>query len=114
TARSTVATHSHAQLSKVPRRLLDGSSAIHVVQRGEIFLWLKHPANLRDLIWKREATSMTSQMGQCFWVTRLANRFLWPDAAKSFSASAQRAPITAARWPKVCWSIARCTVRGIM
>src|SRR5215831_16327306 len=49
---------------KVPRRLLARSGAIHVVQRGEIFLWPKRSVNSRDLIGKREPTSMTSQMEQ--------------------------------------------------
>src|SRR5262249_34670407 len=64
-------------------------------------LWLKNLANLRDLILKKVMRPKKWVREKCFWVTRLANRFLWPDAVKSFSPSAQRAHITAARWRRV-------------
>src|SRR5215471_15899717 len=78
---------------KVPRRLLDRSGAIHMLAQKEI-LWLKHPVNSRALILKRAMKSKTWAMGKCFWDTRLASQFLWPNEAMIFSPSVRRAHIT--------------------
>src|SRR5262245_12938321 len=65
------------------------------------FLWLKYQANLRDLILKKAMRPKTCKREKCFWDMRLANRFLWPDAAMTFSPSVQRVHIMAVRWQKV-------------
>src|SRR5215470_18593286 len=85
---------------KVSRRLLDRSGAIHMLAQKKEILWLKHPENWRDLILKKAMRPKTCVTEKCFWDTRLVNRFLWPDEARSFSPLAPHARITAAHWQK--------------
>ena len=51
------------------------SGAIPIIEGKQNFLWLKHPANLRDLILKKAMRPKRCAREKCSWVTRLANRF---------------------------------------
>ena len=57
-------------------------------------------SEIGDLILKKAMRLKTCATEKCFWDTRLANRFLWPEAATTFSPSPQRAHIMAVHWQK--------------